>query len=212
MAILSLDQAQSLTRPFHDLWLEAHNYAEGKFWGYGHHDPEGFLALGQLSRANFLHDQVVRRISVQGAATLQSTIGLGFFAQVLPGDCGDALVRFKLLNDELRTSNHDSDQQDALDLHEYSEEAMGVLSLSGISGPPTLLTCGYQVKADESGISRVLIVCHYKRDLVYYYDVRDAAEGGGSAEVLLLPHIGSPPEATVRSRPKPEQETPESSE
>jgi len=137
---------------------------------------------------------------------------LGFFAQVLPGTNGDALVRFKLLDEDMRTSNHDSDQQDALDMHQYSEEAMGVLSLNGISAPPTLLTCGYQLKADESGISRVLIVCHYKRDVVYYYDVRSAAEGGGSAEILPLPGIGQPPEPTVRPKPQREQETPGSSE
>jgi hypothetical protein len=193
--VLTLAQAKRLTEPFHSLWTDAHRYAERKWHDYRSLDPEAFLALSPLTRANFVREQAIRYVSTKGEG-ITPTDSLGFFAQIISGDVGTCLVRFKLLTDELRTNNHDSEQQDSLKLQQFSPEMMVQLSLDGVTGSPTLLTCGYQWNYDETEISRVLIVCHYNDRIHYYYDL----EAGGGTEVLLLPGISEPPQPTIRSR------------
>lgn len=120
------------------------------------------------------------------------------FPQVVTGGAQAALIRFKLLDDRLRTANHTSGQQDALDVHEFTPEMMEQLTFSGVSNDlvPTVLTCGYQLAPDEMSIARVVVTCHYDRELQWAYDV----SGELVAEVLTLPGVGQVPQTRVRSR------------
>jgi hypothetical protein len=191
--MLSESNASILTAPHHRLWLDAHRYAENEWWGvFRKKAPRTFAELSSLTRANFIHDKVRAYIIGLGIG-LSVSDSMGFFAQIVSDTTGSALVRFKLLDNQLQPSYHASEQQDRMDRHEFTHEQ---LSLMGIPAPPTPLTCGYQVAKDESSIQRVVVVCHYNREYQYDYDLST----GTSTEVLSLPTLGQPERSRVLSR------------
>jgi hypothetical protein len=196
-SLLSQERAQAITKPYHSLWREAHAKAEKQWWQtLRQSDPKGFVDLGATARATVMHDWITGHIERSGGSSVVTSTRLGFFVQLVSGSKGTALVRFKLLDRQMRTRNHISDQQDILDVHQLTPPMMGQLSLDGLEEQTTLLTCGYQLTQDETSISRVLMVCHLQRQVAYWYDVVN----GAGQEVLALPRLAPPPQSHVRSR------------
>jgi hypothetical protein len=190
--ILGQEEAEALTSEFSDLYVAAHQYAQGVYWTDTMNSvPELVQAAGPATRASVLHDLITSHVEQR---TPNRTRALGFFAQLINGDAGSVLVRFKMLDERLRPINHPSGQQDLLSRHQFSQEAADQLTLAGMAELPTVLTCGYQLSPGEISMERVVIACHFGSDILYWYQL---ATGGGQV-ALFLPGV-PPPEPRIRS-------------
>jgi len=190
---LTLAEAQAVTEGYHELWVQIHRRIQDEWWGPRNMESPIFQAAGPTARATIIHDMVAAEI--RRAPQLVSTDKLDFFAQLIDSEAGAAVVRFKLLDSQLRTMNHVSGQQDLLDRYEFTPEATEQLLLAGMTASPAVLTCGYQLSPGEVGMEAVVVACHYERKLMYCYDL----ESGQRREALYLPGI-EPPEPSIRSR------------
>jgi len=200
--LLGMEEAQALTGPHHDLWVAAHREAEKAWWDrLRQSDPESFIASAPSTRASFIHDRVVRHVATNTNGSVIPRDRLGFAAQVITDGNLTALVRFKMLDSGMNPRNHPSEQQNLLQQQTFTTDAMGQLSLEGIVDPPTLLTCGYQLAANEMSLARILVVLHFDQEAYYWYDL----ENGQSANVLALPDVGELPSSRVRSRRRRDQ-------
>jgi hypothetical protein len=199
--LLTPADAQALTMPHHHRWLAAHR-AGDKFWwtDFRKKFPLLFAAASPTTRAMLIHEVVCDHIRHSGAGgDITITDKLEFFAQIITGASGSILVRFKYLDSALQPHNHQSAQQDRLDFHDFTPEQ---LSLMGIPETPTVLTCGYQLAADQMSMSRVVVVCRWGSQYLWDYSV----VSGRGAEILNLPGVEEPPKPVVRSR-RVEEET-----
>jgi hypothetical protein len=195
--LLTMEQAQAMTGPYHDLWVAAHREAEKSWWDRLRlADPMVFIAAEPTTRAGYIHDLVVHHVAVNTSGAVIPRDRLKYAAQLITDGNRTALVRFKLLDSGMNPRNHPSDQQNLLKQQIFTPEAMGQLQLEGISEAPTLLTCGYQLARDEMSISRILVVFHFNHAACYWYDL----ETGQSANVVQLPDVGDLPSSRIRSR------------
>jgi hypothetical protein len=197
--LLTPDLAKRLTEPFHQLWVDAYRHAEKTMRSLREFDSEAFLAYEPPTVARMTRDHTVRKVKMDD--TVIGSQALGTFTQILNGDDGSALIRFKELDTELRRFNHKSGRQDGLDRQTFDGDDYGQLVLDGLSGPVTLLTCGYVRDFDILAISRIVMVCHWGRAALWSYDL----ESGASYEVQPIPGITEPPQSTVRSRTRKEE-------
>ena len=200
--LVTAEQAQELTEPFHRLWIDAYHLAEKRIWVLRDFDSEAFLAYEPPTLARMTRDHVVRAVS-RGEKVVGSS-ALGTFTQIINGEDLSLLIRFKELDKDLRRFNHTSGRQDGLDLHQYNVDDFALLSDDGLERVPTLLSCGYVRDFDIIGISRIVVVCHWGRTPLWRYDLED----GSVQEVVQFPNV-EPPQSTVVSRVKKEAPTAE---
>jgi hypothetical protein len=208
ITVLGRDEAAALTAPHHELWIAAHLKAEKVWWDeIRQYSFDAFNSSRPATRASILHDVIVREVEDRGGSAIAFSHGLGFFTQIITGERGGVLVRFKMLGSDFRTQNHRSGQQDVLDSQILSTEILEQLDLAEIPSSLTVLTCGYQLSADQMTISNVAVVCHHERNVIYSYFLENE-RGTGGVEILGLPIPDGPPPSEVRSkRREPEQPT-----
>lgn len=175
MALVTAEEAADLTRPWHVLWAEAVAYAERQWWDVARQEvPDLFIAAGAEpgARATVLHalltNYVERELTARGVFTTRS---LGFFVQPISGASAAAAVRFKLLDGAMLPQNQPSDQQRMVDRQEFDDSFVQQLTLNGMTGIPTWLTCGYRVSPAETGISDLVLGCYYDRKPIYLIDL-----------------------------------------
>jgi hypothetical protein len=190
---LSMAEVRAMAAPHEALWVDAHRHAQDEWWGSRNMASEIFQAAGPTARAATIHDLVTAH--VKRAPGVAWTDKLEFFAQIIDAGSVSLLVRFKLLDRQMRTANHHSEQQDLLDLHEFKPEALAELTLDGMSGTPVPITCGYVLSAGEISIEQIVVACHYERRPYFYYDL----EVGLRQEALFLRGF-EPAEPSFRSR------------
>jgi hypothetical protein len=190
--LLTPDQAKRLTEPFHPLWVDAYRHSEKKMLALRDYDAESFLAFEPPTVARMMRDHTVRK--VRADEKVLGSDALATFTQILSGEDGSALVRFKELDTELRRFNHKSGRQDGLDRHAVDSDDYGQLVLDGLKGNFTILTCGYVRDFDILVVSRIVVVCHWGRTPLWSYN----PETGAAHEVQPLPGLIEPPQSTVR--------------
>lgn len=184
--MLSLSQVAARLERVHPVLTAAHLGAAERLKAM---DPDAAAALNAIERANFLHAQVRSLVAVgieqmEGVHVTQwdvDTIAVGT----------DLLVKFNYVTDPPRHTK----QQKMLKRQEYKPKAMEILSLSGITEPPTTVTCAYTL--DGMDIGRVLIRRERTGHETWEYDIH-----GGLAvvEPQIIPGIKEARPAVVRSK------------
>jgi hypothetical protein len=205
MELLTPDEAQALTSPLHQIWVEAHLDSFSKWKKRLTDDPEFFAPLSKRTRHNALHDLVISAIAreIHGRSTVTEI--LQFFAVVFSGQ---ALVRFKHLDEELKPRNYPTEQQRNIGNQEFTEGMIEHLAFEGIEAPMTVLTVGYTLTLAEDEIASVVVVCR-NPELVYSYDLyrREGDEGLGGLDVSPLPGFTPKGPRIISSRKKGEATT-----
>ena len=102
------------------------------------------------------------------------------------GDGQAAFVRFKLLDGDLRSSNVSTGQQLSLDRQEWEPDLLTELGYSPVIAP-TLLTCGYQIEADQTGLNAIVLMCRQNGILVWCKCLWGAAVA--EVEPVTLDHM-----------------------
>jgi hypothetical protein len=186
-----MKEVSDLLEPLQATLTEAHLEAAKRFREMA---PATVAALNARERANFLHAQIRALVSadvedIEGAEVTAwdvDTVAVG----------SNLLVRFKFLGNG-DPANVSTKQQELLARQQYKQETMELLALSGITEPPTIVTCGYTLNGMEIG--RILIQRDCKGHDRWFYDIY-----GGSTvhEPLHLPGIEEAKPAVVRSRKK----------
>lgn len=184
--VLSLGEVKTRLDPVNPVLEAAHLGAAERLKGL---DPSTAAALNPIERANFLHAQVRQLVGVgvepmAGVRVTEwdlDTIAVG----------SDLLVKFNYITDPVRHTT----QQKMLKRQKYKPEAMAVLALAGIIGPPTTVTCAYTL--DGMDIGRVLIRRECAGHETWEYDIY-----GGTAivEPQHFPGIDEARPAIVRSK------------
>jgi hypothetical protein len=183
-----------LLEPLHPILTAAHLGAAKRFREMAEQFPDTVVALNERERANFFHGQIRSLVSI-GVEPLEG-------AEVTAWDVdtvavgSNLLVRFKFLGNG-EPANVPTEQQKLLARQQYKQETLDLLALSGITEPPTTVTCGYTLNGMEIG--RVLIQRDCKGHDRWSYDIY----GGATVnEPLLLPGVEEAKPAVVRSRKK----------
>lgn len=186
-----MSEVQQLLDPLHPVFTAAHVGAATRLKKLAAADPPAIAALNATERANFLHGQI-RSLVSSGVETIDgASVTAWEIFTVAVGH--NLLVRFKFLGNGEPT-NIQTEQQFLLARQKYKEDALDLLGLSGITEPPTTVTCGYTL--DGMDIGRVSIRRDCKGHDRWLYDIY-----GGTAvnEPLLLPGTEEAKPAVVRS-------------
>lgn len=202
--ILSMDEAQALLKPLHDSFAGAHLRAWAKWQKLrqicaDNDAAELLLPLSGTTRANYVNNHcvsLVKELVEPGDGVLVTPMHGLFTAVMAWREEISALVRFKSLNKDFRPSNVRTNVQRSLTKQEWPGNLLSGFELPTI---PTVLTCGYRLTLDESEVLGVYVCCHYRNDLVWYYDLDDAGEMGGGVENLPLPNTPTPKPRIVSS-------------
>jgi hypothetical protein len=189
MDLLTTDEAQELTADCHAVWVDAHHHAFDLWKRRLAEDPEFFKPLIAGDRASILHRHIFDYAARHLDGRVISTDALGFNAQIIDGR---AMVRFKYLHRDLKPRAYRTGQQEHLEDQEFTEEMLLPLTFEGVSDPPTVLTCGYTLALGEDAVSRVAVVCWYRGELRYWYDIFGETAMGDGEVVPLFP--SSPPD------------------
>ncbi|MEI2704073.1 MAG: hypothetical protein V9E89_02170 [Ilumatobacteraceae bacterium] len=198
--LLTFDNARELTLPFHDAWVQAHLESWALWSKQLTENSEFVKALTPGDRYLILHRHVTDRAARYLEGRVTSTDKLDFFAQIVRGQ---ALVRFKHLDTDLKTRNYPTDQQKHLDQQAYTDRLVKQLALEGVEGLPTVVTCGYTLNPAEDGISRIVLTCRNPRLLwcISLYD-SEAGTGGGDLDVPSFPSMPPAPPRIISTRTK----------
>jgi hypothetical protein len=189
-----MKEVSDLLEPLRPILTAAHLGAAKRFREVAERFPDTVAALNERERANFLHGQIRSLVSI-GVEPLEG-------AEVTAWDVdtvavgSNLLVRFKFLGNG-EPANVPTEQQRLLARQQYNQDTLDLLALSGITEPPTTVTCGYTLNGMEIG--RVLIQRDCKGHDRWSYDIY-----GGStvSEPLHLPGVEEAKPAVVRSRKK----------
>ncbi len=204
--LLTADQARELLAPVHDPFARSHQYAWDQWLRLKDLCVENdaadlILPLTATTRANFVNNHCVSMIqetvSSRDDFYVTQTGGL-FTAVVAAREDIAAFVRFKFLNWKCEPQNVATKVQRALGRQEWPDNLFSELPTAA-TVVPTVLTCGYRLNLDESDIQGIHICCHYKRQLVWQYDI---SEDGAAGQVIDFPPLpDSPPlQARVTSK------------
>lgn len=203
--LLTLDEGRARLDPLADLYLvEPCKKAVDEWNGFERTSPDLAAAFTPTTRANFVHDLTVRGVRRALAddplAHVREVEHLKFFAL---GVGTDVLLRFKHVGHGA-PRNYPTEQQQELSRHEFDEEFTEALSLAGIPGAPTLVTCGYSLGFDGT-LGVVSIRCDHKGQLLWSHVIwGDEGRGFGSLEQLPLDPSMSPSGVIVRSTRRPD--------
>lgn len=201
MRMVTKAEAQKLTAPCHDVWVDAHVHAWGLWKDRLLHDPEFIKPLTAPDRYTILHRHVCDHVSRHLPHV--PIPRLDFFAQVLGGR---VLVRFKHVGSELKPRNYPTDTQWHLDRQEFTEHIGSQLALDGF-GPMTVLTVGYTLSTGEDELSQVVVVCRSPK-VEFWYPIFGAAEATGDGiDVTPMPGMEPPGPRIVSRRPRERPET-----
>jgi hypothetical protein len=190
--MLSMLEVKDRLGPYHALLVGAHLNATKRLNSVAKRSPEFVAAFNATERANVLHGQI-RSLT---AIAVESVRGVSMTAwdvdTVAVGT--DLLVRLKHLGQRGTPANVQTVQQVLLSKQQYKEEVIEILSLSGIQGAPTLVTCGYSM--DGLDISTIMI----RRDCIGHNPWTYGIYGSVAiVEPLMLPTIEDVKPAIVRS-------------
>lgn len=189
--------AKTLLTPLTSAFVDGHLRAWGQWQRLGKicetaGARELIDALTQTTRANIVNNHCVLEVvealgPYLDAEQVRTYSGFGFTTVIVVGDEGSALVRFKLLDGDLRTRNVTTEQQRALDRQVWDEGLLAELGFD--TRPPTVVTCGYQLNSTQDEIKAVSVVCWQKKALVWSYTIH----GEGGSIVADFPFPGMPP-------------------
>lgn len=200
MRILTKAEAQAVTAPCHEVWVDAHVHAWGLWRDRLLNDPEFVKPLTAADRYTILHRHICDHVSrhLEHVPIPQ----LDFFAQVLDGR---VLVRFKHVDTDLRPRSYPTDTQQQLDRQEFTPHIESQLALDGF-GPMTVLTVGYTLVPGEDELSQVVVICR-SPEVRFWYPLFGAVEGTGDGiDVASMPGM-EPPGPRVVSRRVERRET-----
>lgn len=187
--LLTGDEAQQITEPFHDYWVKAHLRA-WDFWQELIADkPHLAKPLGSSQRFDFLHQHVEEnlRTELEGRALFPKS---DFFSQLIDNK---VLLLFKHLNYEFRPERSGSEQQDNLARQVYVPRLAEQLELDTVA--PTCATVGFTLTAGEDAISQVVVVCHVPSYL-WHFPIYDSEAGSGTSGIgSASPFPSMPPVA-----------------
>jgi hypothetical protein len=176
--MIELRDAQRAIEPIQSALIEGLTTASKRWQRLLTKTPELGLPLDATTRACFIHNHACSEVTQLTAEHSNVTLPekLDFFA-LLVGD--EILLRLKFVGGGA-PRNYPTGQQRQLSRQEFTPEIM--VTLDGISAPPTLLTCGYTL--DTAAIGRIEI----RRDCIgrqpWNYDIYG---GEAVAEPLVIP-------------------------
>jgi hypothetical protein len=211
--LLTADQARDLLKPVHRPFAKAHEHA----WEQWQELREVcraakreslLLPLSPTTRANFVNNHCVSRIqeTVDTGNGISVTQTGGLFTAVLAFREGlAAFVRFKALDVGYTPRNVRTNVQESLSRQEWPENLFSELNVPG-AVIPTVLTCGYKLTPDQVDLAGVHICCHYKRELLWHYEIGEAGAAANVIEFPPLPDLPRP-QARIVSRIEPERES-----
>jgi hypothetical protein len=175
--MIELRDAQRDIEPLQSALIQGLTTASGRWQRLLTETPDLGLPLDTTTRACFIHNHACSEIAHLTAGISNVTLPekLDFFA-LLVGD--GILLRLKFVGGGT-PRNYPTGQQRQLSRQEFTPEIM--VTLEGVSAPPTLLTCGYAL--DAAAIGRIEI----RRDCVghqpWNYDIYG---GEAVAEPLVI--------------------------
>jgi len=205
--LLSRDDAYDLTKPFHEVWEEAHRSTWAMWQERLEEDPMWFKPFTAGDRYLMLHRHICDFAARHLDGQVQHAPSLDFFAQII-GE--KALIRFKHFDEDYRSRNYPTDQQEHLDKQEFTDRMQAQLALDGIAAPLTVLTVGYTLTPGEDALGFIGITCRTPY-LRYWYpivgnagaasgDGIDGADGGGTAP--SFPGMEPPGPRIISTRPR----------
>jgi hypothetical protein len=197
--LLSKTEAETLTSPYHEVWVEAHKHAWALWQDRLVSDPEFFKPLTSAERYAIIHRHICDYVErhVDGDARIVTPPSLDFFAQVIQDR---ALMRFKHLDEEFKPRSYPTDQQKELSRQEFAERIVEQLALDGVSAPLTVLTVGYTLTVGEESLGQIVVVCRTP-DIRYWYSIQGTAgTQTGDAEILPFPGMEPPLPRVISTR------------
>jgi hypothetical protein len=191
-----MDECLDLTMEFHSLWVASWTLAGEQTAMLRKSMPGAYKALESRTKANFRRDIAVEHVRHKVGVTYSDA--LGTFTQIINAGKRSAIIRFKELDENLRTYNQPNDRQDRLGTHSLTDVEFEQLREDGLQSSPTVLTCGYRTDIDGETMSQMLLACHWHRSDLWYYDL----ETQDLAEVRQFPKGIDPPQSRVISTAK----------
>jgi hypothetical protein len=121
------------------------------------------LLLDATTRANIVNNyciaETVTLIEPLAAPNyIEVSNKLGFAAVIVRQPTRSAFVRFKMLDRDKKYRNVSTERQIRLARQEWEADLLTELGFPGTQAP-TVLTCGYTLAKDESGIEGIHLVC-----------------------------------------------------
>lgn len=152
--MLSMPQVHALLDPIQPILVAAHLGAAErvKTIAQGPATAEAINALNLVERANFYHGQIRQLVAV-GIEPLPNVNVTSWAVDTIAVGT-NLLVRFSYLGGE-GPDYRKTEQQRLLAQQQYKPEAMELLSLAGITEPPTTVVCGHTLRGLD--ISRVVL-------------------------------------------------------
>lgn len=197
MPLLTLEQALGRVDQLSDAALISPFRVAVSEWNEIEKSQPKFAATcSSTTRAGIIHDLAVReaRSALTGSSggLTREITSLPFFA-IGFGD--DLVVRYKYIGSG-KPQNVSTKIQQQLAKHQFEEDLMTALTLEGVSGPPTLVTCGYTLGFDGA-LQAVNIQCDHNGQTIWSKVIwDDNAEWMGSLELFpITPDLA--PEATI---------------
>lgn len=197
-------EAEALTSPYHDVWVEAHLHAWALWQDRLLNDPQFFKPLTSAERYAIVHRHICDYVErhVDSDTNIVTPPSLDFFAQVIQDR---VLMRFKHLDEELKPRTYPTNQQQQLSRQEFDDRIVEQLAFNGCSAPLTVLTVGFTLTAGEEAIGQIVVVCRIPR-LRYRYSIRGAAGiQSADADILPFPGMESPAPRVVSTRQRDEE-------
>jgi len=152
-----------------------------------------YLPLTATTRANFLNNHCVERVvtllePLLDPAAVRVTDAAGFTCVLVMDGKRAALVRFKLLDRDLRTRNVATGRQLNFDRQEWDSELLIELEIPG-AVEPTGITCGYVLAKDETAIESIYLICKQNGTTEWAYSIH----GERKDVVVDIPLPDAPP-------------------
>jgi hypothetical protein len=208
VALLTSDEAKEcLASAADSLLITPRKTAVAEWQALEKDQPEKASAFSTTTRAAIIHELTVREVRRAlsrpdaKACRARESEAHDFFAIVVGNEL---LIRYKFTAAGM-PQNVATAVQRRLARQQYDEEAMGALELEGVTGPPTLATCGYTLEADGS-LATVSLQCDYGKTRMWRMVVwGDSGERFGDIQTLPLDPTLSPEATIVRSATEEEQ-------
>lgn len=205
-SLLSADESVSLLQPVLDAFVTGHrrawqNWERLQKVCADADAAELTLMIDSTTRANIVNNYcIAETVSLIEPLTepnkIEINTALGFTAVIVRGSDRAALVRFKLLDGELKSGNVSTARQVQLASQEWEPDLLSDLGFPG-THPPTVLTCGYALAVNETSIGGIHLVCWQHKVLCWSHPIW----GAKTAEVEDLTLANMPARrAIVRSR------------
>ncbi len=160
--MLTQEQVEQIARKYYPQIATAINAAFEEYMTVRREQSQtGTIDLKPRTCASLIHDLVKRKIREQLSSDPDVTIGEfnGIFGVLLQGQ---VFIRFKKFNDDLTTSNVQTNQTD-----NYNRQA----NFAGFGEAPTLLVAGYLPDSSWTSIRNIYLICRDGNGIIWQRDL-----------------------------------------